>query len=105
MNKIHKYTIPHGGGKVKLPSWWEFRPIQMQHGEITIWIEVDNFDEGDDRENHADLMKEEEILFKVVPTGGLVDEGWTYHATVQDGSFVWHIYEAAEEEDTDEDNG
>lgn len=78
MRTIFKYQIEINS--LLIPTGAEFLSVQMQHGEITSWWRVDP------------EAPTERIRFDVVGTGHLVQDDGRFLGTVQDGSFVWHIF-------------
>lgn len=57
--------------------------VQMQGGRITVWYEVDL----------SEPEMTTEAIFQLVGTGHPVSSSAAeYLGTVQDGTFVWHVY-------------
>jgi hypothetical protein len=83
---IFKYVIELIERQViAMPEGAQVRSVQMQHGQIVMWAQVD-----------PDVPKEDRT-FAVVGTGHVeIDpDGMEYVESVQDGSFVWHIFEVS----------
>lgn len=81
---IYKYPIKLADVQtLNLPFGAEILTIQMQHGNLCLWAKV--------QENVGDT---EARTIEVFGTGQPMDfDSRTYIATVQDGSFVWHVFE------------
>ena len=84
MLTIFKYSLHPGRGQnFRLPEGAKPLTAQMQSGELCIWVQFEDARPLD--ELHT---------FDVYGTGHILrDDPGTYIATVQDGPFVWHIYE------------
>lgn len=78
---IHKYILT---SSMEMPKGAQILDIQMQGALITIWALVDP---------NAPL---EVRRFETAGTGWTVGEGLWYIKSLQDGSYVWHIFEAIE---------
>jgi hypothetical protein len=77
---IWKYII--GNGPISMPKGADILDVQCQDGSIALWALIDPAEPREDR------------TFKVIGTGWTFDNpGHYYIATVQVGSFVWHIFE------------
>lgn len=80
---IYKYPIwgnVHSiGYEVEMPLTAKILTVEPQNGQLTIWAEVD----PDDQPVRRDING--------VGTGHPVPEG-EYLTTVQQGSYVWHLY-------------
>jgi hypothetical protein len=88
MKTIYKYEISltvldlAGRATVLLPCGSRILSVQDQGGALCLWAEVDP--------DKCSMPR----YFTVVETGGEVPNGNpTYLATVQMGSYVWHVYE------------
>lgn len=90
MRTIYKYIIPQSGGLqcIKMRKDAQIISVQMQGGSLCLWAEVMADNPEEDRE------------FQVFGTGEEIplnanDEGFNFgwQGTVQDGAFVWHVYE------------
>lgn len=68
---------------VSMPKDAEILTVQMQHGEACLWAEVDPTE------------KTEVRTILILGTGHAFRRGLMrkYIGTVQDGDFVWHVYE------------
>jgi hypothetical protein len=67
--------------ETRLPKGAKILTIQIQNGTIFLWAEVE-------------LDKETEPRpIQIVGTGMIVPDKRVYISTVQDGPFVWHLYE------------
>lgn len=64
-----------------LPSGALLRAAAMQHGQLCLWMQVNR--------NNAPQAR----TFQVVGTGQPIPGNANFIATVQDGSFVWHVFE------------
>jgi hypothetical protein len=82
MKRIYKYELKDGRG-VEMPIGAKVLTIQTQNGLPYIWALVDTDVECDFR------------YFTIVGTGHDFPEAddFTYINTIQDGPFVWHIFE------------
>lgn len=76
---IHKFRIHQGA--VMIPKGAVEMSFQVQDGQVQLWAMVDPSAKPTVR--HFDL----------VPTGSEVPDKAYYHATVQNGECVWHIFE------------
>lgn len=77
---IYKYKI--GDEDVILPRGYKILTCQMQNTAFHVWAVVDP--------RVTDTVP---VKFEVVGTGREFDfKGWTYLNTIQDGSFVWHVW-------------
>ena len=83
MRTIHKYTIARTGmSQIPVRRGAQLLDVQIQNDAMCIWAEVDT---------DADY---EERAFLVFGTGWEMPMVTMVHiATVQDGPFVWHVYE------------
>lgn len=85
--KIYKYNI-----KLGIPNTEKYANdakivlFGTQGGEFFIWVEVDQND-ALYRENLP------ERTFIIIATGAEVHSSWVHHFSIQDGLFVWHLYE------------
>jgi hypothetical protein len=82
MKRIYKYELKDGRG-IEMPIGAKVLTIQTQNGLPYIWALVDTDAECDFR------------YFTIVGTGHDFPEAdnFTYINTIQDGQFVWHIFE------------
>jgi hypothetical protein len=82
MKRIYKYELKDGRG-VEMPIGAKILSIQNQNNQPYIWALVDTDAECDFR------------YFTIVGTGHDFPEAddFTYINTIQDGPFVWHIFE------------
>lgn len=80
--RIWKYDLPLSPRQivVGMPAGAKILSAQNQDGAIQLWAMVDP------------LAGAQERRFQIVGTGGEAPRG-SYLATVQQGSFVWHIFE------------
>lgn len=84
MKQIWKWDLSMAllGKEVFAPKGAELLTAQMQGDTICVWMKVD-----------PDNPKEPRT-FVVVGTGhGFDDAGLSYCSSVQDGEYVWHIFE------------
>lgn len=83
--KIYKYVLGIGweNQAIKMPKHSVILSIQVQNTQICVWAEVE--------ENQPIVDK----VFVIIGTGHSFDKDilGQYLATVQQGEFVWHIYE------------
>jgi len=81
MKRIYKYNLKlQETQSIKAPIT-KVLCVQMQHNELVLWAEVDT-----DKVN-------KELLVVIVGTGHEIPKyAEQYISTVQDGSYVWHIY-------------
>lgn len=83
MKKMFKYPLQGGKTRLQLPKDAVIRHVDYQHGDFQVWVEVP-----------LGATTAERVI-RMIPTGGDVDENWTYINTVliQNGSLVFHFYE------------
>lgn len=82
MKTIYKYAIDiNGPNVINTHCMPEFLSFQMQDGMPYIWLLVDT--------NQFIT----EYRFTIVGTGLSVPDRSRYRGTVQDGQFVWHLFE------------
>ena len=81
MKRIYKYEFKEGS--VEMPIGAKILTIEDQDGRLHIWAIVDTDAESEFR------------YFAIVGTGQDFPEAddYTYINTIQDGPFVWHIFE------------
>lgn len=83
--QIFKYQLPIGAAVpvLRMPSGGRVLTVQLQHGVITLWAEV---------EPEAPRVSR---TFRIVGTGQAFDPtGLDYVGTVQaESGLVWHVYE------------
>jgi hypothetical protein len=82
---IYKYPlrlVDHQ--KIMMPLYAQVLSIQLQGSEIQLWalVETDN-----------ELVEWRFWLFGTGTFEACLADGLHYHATVQCGSFVWHVFE------------
>jgi hypothetical protein len=78
---VWKYPI--NGGELAIPRGSKFLSCQCQGHILYAWFLVDP-------QMHGKLARK----FVVIGTGNAFEpEGLEYLATVQDGPFVWHVFE------------
>lgn len=82
MRVIHKQTLQ--GFRPSIPNDARILSVQMQGNGMCVWYTVDP---------EAPALPVKRLL--VVETGGEVpaEDQYTFVATVQDGPFVWHVFE------------
>ena len=81
MKRIYKYSLKLQEIQSINAPVTKVLCVQMQHGELVLWAEVDT-----DKAS-------KELLVVIVGTGHEIPENaGQYLSTVQDGSYVWHIY-------------
>jgi hypothetical protein len=85
MITIHKYQFEIADKVViEMPIGADILSVQIQNGKPTIWAKVET------------TYKEEKKVFRIYGTGHELDlfamEG-RYLATIQQGQFVWHIFD------------
>jgi len=91
MKNIYKYELPLGLSPIiEMPYDAEILSIQSQDGKIQIWAIVDDKDMLVGRQFH------------ILGTGNgfpqevgyaIAGNAFKHHATVQQGEFVWHVFE------------
>lgn len=86
MRRIYKYPFKGWPGDVvpiEMPQGAEILDAQIQgYAGVQLWARVDP-------EAPTEIRN-----FRAVGTGWEVSgQGWSYIATVQEGPFVWHIFE------------
>lgn len=86
---IYKYTLRTKNRQiVEMPLESEIKTAQMQRDKLCLWVQVE--------EKFSD--RTEPRLIEVIGTGEHFNSGElrTYIATVQDGTYVWHVFELFE---------
>lgn len=79
--RIFKYIVP-ANGPIELPAEAQILTVAMQQERMMMWALVD------------DEAPKEERRFIVFGTGEVIPRGnFQWIATVQDGNFVWHLFE------------
>lgn len=84
MNEVWKYRLRIvGGNTIEMPRDATTLTVAMQDGHLTAWALVDPRAEREGRK------------FIVTGTGIPIElsNGTQYIGTVQDGVFVWHVFE------------
>lgn len=83
MRTIHKYplVLTFADQRIGTPRVWRPVHVAMQHGEPTVWAEVDT-DTGDGYER----------MLRVVGTGHPVPDEYEHVGSSLDGPYVWHVY-------------
>ena len=84
METIFKYTLGLADKQVvSVPKEWDFLDFQEQNGQIVFWMQG----------SPEQILMTDEVFY-IVGTGQLVPKkAHHYHASVQVGDFVWHIYQ------------
>jgi hypothetical protein len=84
MTFIYKYSL-HLVEKqtIKMPYGSIIIAVQLQFNVITLWV----------RFAESKVLPLVNRIFSVHGTGHPIDESEIYLGTVQQGSFVWHIFE------------
>lgn len=84
MKRIYKYKLNTREGRLTpLPTGAAILTIAMQHNMLCLWAIVD-----------MSVTTETRRDIRVIGTGWDIDDPvGTYLATVQDGGYVWHIFE------------
>ena len=81
---VYKYEVT--GTRVKLPTGYRILCVGQQGPSIMVWALVPAGD--------AALNSYTEVTFRVHGTGHHFDGGGqTYLGTVEQGPFVWHVFE------------
>ncbi len=86
MRQIWKFKLTHGWthGSIEVPLGAEYLTCQMQHGEICAWFIVDPL-----KRDTTEVRR-----YQIIGTGhDFSPDGLEWFATVQDGSFVWHLFQ------------
>lgn len=79
MKQIWKFTL--AGGAISVPKGAEFLSCYIQRGEICVWMLVDP------------KATPEMWRYQIIGTGhDFNPEGLEHFATIQDSSFVWHLF-------------
>jgi len=87
MKRIYKYSVGIVSRQaIIMPKNAAILSIQFQDGSLCMWALVNPEAPNESR------------TFAVIGTGHDFphDVDWTYLATVQDGSYIWHIFEVKE---------
>lgn len=84
MRTIWKHALQFTDGPqvVTAPANWRVLHVADQHGQPTLWLEVD-----------TDALGQWARPFHVIGTGHPVPAGGTYVGSSHSGPFVWHVYE------------
>jgi len=84
--RIHKYPLTTEENTVPLTNCDKVLCVQMQRGTLTLWAQIN--------EDPALNVTKRARTFVIFPTGDTTKKGsFEYVGTVQDGIFVWHVYE------------
>jgi hypothetical protein len=90
-SKIFKYVIDRDLPEpfIIYPEFSKIIDIQIQNGQVCLWAKVDP-DKG---------FKEVKQKFSILGTGWDADDVQVeqHLKTIQEGPFVWHIFDAGEE--------
>lgn len=94
MRRIYKYDAPNPGESKTVTLPWGSRflaaDVQRQYDEhaddviynqVVMWFEVE-----------PDL-RDDQVDFVLLPTGAMVPSNLSWLATVQDRTYVWHLYQ------------
>jgi hypothetical protein len=82
MKVIYRYRLHLGEATIETTEGATILSVQMQQGQICVWMEC------------LTGAKYKQRTFTVIGTGHPFDGSTVqYVNTVQDGSFVWHVYE------------
>jgi len=81
MRTIWKYPLAHGYQEVVMPEGATLLHVALQGDQITLWAEV------------TPEQPTQEVYIHVIGTDHVVLSGADYIGTVQQGRFVWHVYE------------
>jgi hypothetical protein len=83
MKTIYKYPLQlaDGAQEVKMPKGAHLVHVDLQHGDPTLWAEVDTEAASEVR------------LFQVHGTGHPIKHDGNYVGTAVGVPFVWHVYE------------
>ena len=85
MKVIYKYPVLIGEFEHGLPKGAKILSVQLQDEQPYFWALIDPESPREIRE------------FRVFGTGHEIDDEWhKYHATFQQGPFVWHLFEKGE---------
>ena len=84
---IYKYELSLGLTSLRFPLDAEVLSAQMQDGKLCIWVKQP--------EPVIATRVLQQRTFLVVGTGRSLKGIFTHIDTVQDGSFVWHVFEKA----------
>jgi len=84
MKTIYKYTLVLGSTNLKMPIGAKILTAQKQDGQLRLWALIDTETEQPMETRH----------FMVYGTGDVLPKNpGTYLSTLQDGSYVWHVFE------------
>ena len=85
MRVVHKFYMPVGAINLHdIPAGACLLTVQLQDGKPFMWAELD------------DAAPKVRRRFEFFGTGRPIPNGWVYVGTVQEGAFVWHLYEVKE---------
>ena len=81
---IYKYVLNNAftSAVIRVPEGARILTAQMQGSDFVLWAAVD-----------ISVPLFEYRTFRVIPTGAELPKGLAYISTVQQGSYVWHIFE------------
>lgn len=82
MKTIYKYALSSSHNVVLLPEGAKVVLVGIQSHLIHIWLELD-----------PEKKAKVERYFRIYPTGAKVPENFVHQGSVQEGHFVWHVYE------------
>ncbi len=79
---IYKYALTFGTNRVSMPFNAKLLTVQVQAGRFQLWALVDR------------ANRQQERLIVIYGTGHpLPDKVGDYIATVQEGPYVWHVFD------------
>jgi hypothetical protein len=87
--RVYKYNLDFGknsfGPQTLTIPFSEARVVHvgMQNRVLCLWVECE-------MESHS---PETNMTFRIFRTGHLIEDGWGWRGTTQDGDCVWHVYE------------
>lgn len=87
MPTIYKYNLTNDGYEPRIPKGGKVLTVQRQKGDICIWVLVDP------KQNF------EQRYFVVYGTGFEINPQHQYIGTVQEGAYVWHVFEDLRQEE------
>lgn len=89
MNVIYKYEVP---GEIPMSPTSKVLAFQIQKTSLWVWVQHP----CKERVGAADLTDTKIVSFKIVGTGHPHRASDIYIGTVQQGPFVWHLFQEAE---------
>ena len=81
MKQVWKFQVGTAVTTIDLPRGAKVLHVGIQDGAVCFWASV------------TPTAIKQSRQFKVIGTGQHYDREWEYCGTVQDGPYVWHVFE------------